>query len=162
MVRWNDGFYGGLIAGLTSAVFYALVAMAWLREVTFAEFFGEIAQGVPGLRGAPITVPLVAFGVVLYFALAASFGIAYAALARRLSTMWQAPTSVLWGIVYGAVVWWVLNDVVVPLTGATNIQPLWEGLVGTIVFYGIVLSELTTVAHRRASRIALTPGPPEW
>ena len=151
MVRWIDGLYGGLIAGVTSALFYALVAVAWLHEMTLGAFFAQIAQALPPLHGAPASAALVVLGLVLYFVLAAAFGIAYALLAKRVSSMWQAPTSVLWGLFYGLVVWWVLNDVLVPLTGAPVVEPLWERLVGTIVGYGLVLSELTTIAHRRAA-----------
>ena len=154
MVRWIDGLYGGLIAGVTSALFYAVVAVAWLHETTLGAFFGQIAQALPPFHAAPASAAMVVLGVVLYFALAAAFGIGYALLAKRLSSMWQAPTSVLWGLFYGLVVWWVLNDVLVPLTGALVVQPLWEGLVGTILGYGLVLSELTTMAHRRAAGAA--------
>jgi uncharacterized membrane protein YagU involved in acid resistance len=154
MVRWIDGLYGGLIAGVTSALFYAVVAVAWLHDTTLGAFFAQIAQALPPFHGAPASAALVALGVVLYFLLAAAFGIVYALLAKRFSSMWQAPTSVLWGLSYGLVVWWVLNDVLVPLTGALVVQPLWEGLVGTILGYGLVLSELTTMAHRRAAGAA--------
>jgi len=154
MVRWIDGFYGGLIAGGTSALFYAVVAVAWLHDVTFGALFAQVAQALPPFRGAPESTPLVALGVVLYLLIAAAFGIAYASLARRLPSMWRAPTSVMWGLAYGLLVWWILNDVVVPVTGVANVQPLWEGLVGTVLFYGVVLSELTTLAHRREAGVA--------
>jgi len=149
MVRWIDGFYGGLIAGVTSASFYMIVTAAWLHDTTPGGFFAQVAQALPPFHGAPSSAPLVGLGVALYFAAAAGFGIVYATLARRLPSMWQAPTSVMWGLCYGLVVWWVLNDVLVPATGAVVDRPLWEGLVGTVVFYGVVLSELTTVARRR-------------
>ncbi|MBV8644436.1 MAG: hypothetical protein JO225_11030 [Candidatus Eremiobacteraeota bacterium] len=151
MVRWIDGFYGGLIAGVTSALFYALVAVAWLHDDTFAGFFAQPALALPAFRGAQPSFVTAALGIVLYLLLGAAFGIVYAQFARRLPSMWQAPTSVAWGLCYGLFVWWVLNDVLVPLTGAVVLQPLWQGLVGTILFYGVVLSELTTMAHRRAS-----------
>jgi uncharacterized membrane protein YagU involved in acid resistance len=155
MVRWFDGLYGGLIAGVTSAAFYAVVAVAWLHETSLAGFFAQVAQALPPFHGAPVEPVVVTLGVVLYFLLAAGFGIVYAALARRMRSMWRAPTSVLWGAAYGLLVWFLLNDVLVPLTGAVDVQPIWEGMVGTVVFYGIVLSELTTLAHRRA----LEPAP---
>jgi uncharacterized protein (DUF2062 family) len=60
----------------------------------------------------------------------------------------------MWGLAYGLLVWFVLNDVLVPVLGAVNVQPLWEGLVGTVLFYGVVLSELTTLAHRREAGVA--------
>ncbi|MEA2720554.1 MAG: hypothetical protein QOJ39_2418 [Candidatus Eremiobacteraeota bacterium] len=154
MVRWIDGFYGGLIAGVTSAVFYAVVAVAWLHEFTLGGFFAEPAQALPPFHGAPASWPLVGLGVVLYLLLAVALGMLYALPARRLRSMWQAPTSVAWGLFYGLLVWWTINDVLVPLTGARYEQPLWVGLVGTVVFYGVVLSELTTLAHRREASAA--------
>ena len=154
MVRWSDGLYGGLIAGLTSAIFYAVVAVAWFREATLSGFFSQPAQALAPFHGAPDSALLAAFGFVLYLLTAGFFGVVYALLARRLRSMWRAPTSVLWGVAYGAVVWVILNDVVVPVSGATNVQPLWQGIVGTVVCYGMVLSELTTVAHRRADSLA--------
>jgi hypothetical protein len=154
MVRWIDGFYGGLIAGGTSALFYAVVAVAWLHDATLGEFFAQVPQALPPFHGAPPSVPLAGLGLVLYLLVAVAFGIAYATLARRLPSMWRAPTSVLWGLAYGLLVWWILNDVVVPVAGVVNVQPLWEGLVGTVLFYGVVLSELTTLAHRREAGVA--------
>ena len=153
MVRWIDGFYGGLIAGGTSALFYAVVAVAW-RHDTLGALFAQAAQALPPFHGAPPSAALAVLGLVLYLLVAAAFGIVYATLARRLPSMWRAPGSVLWGLAFGLLVWWVLNDVVVPLTGGINVQPLWEGLVGTVLFYGVVLSELTTLAHRREAGIA--------
>jgi hypothetical protein len=151
MVRWIDGFSGGLIAGVTSASFYLIVSAAWLHDTTPGGFFAQVAQALPPFHGAPPLPPLVVMGIALYFAVAAAFGVVYATLARRLPSMWRAPTSVVWGLCYGLLVWWILNDIVVPATGSTLDRPLWEGLVGTVVFYGIVLSELTTVAHRRGA-----------
>jgi len=151
MVRWSDGLYGGLIAGCASALFYAVVTVAWLHEATLAGFFSQPAQALAPFHGASASAPLAGLGFVLYLLTAGAFGVIYGLLARRLTSMWQAPTSVLWGICYGLIVWWVLNDVLVPATAAVNVQPLWQGLVGTVLFYGVVLSELTTVAHRRAA-----------
>jgi uncharacterized membrane protein YagU involved in acid resistance len=151
MVRWIDGFYGGLIAGVTSALFSLIVSVGWLHDTTPGSFFAQVAQALPPFHGAPPLPPLVVLGFALYLLVAAAFGIVYATLARRLPSMWRAPTSVMWGLCYGLLVWWILNDIVVPVTGATVDRPLWEGLVGTVVFYGIVLSELTTVAHRRGA-----------
>lgn len=154
MVRWIDGFYGGLIAGVTSALFYAVVAVARLHDATLGGFFAQIPQALPPFHAAPASAVLVVLGIVLFLLLAAAFGIGYALLARRLPSMWRAPTSVLWGLAYGLLVWFVLNDVLVPVTGARNVQPLWEGLVGTVLFYGVVLSEVTTLAYRREAGVA--------
>ncbi len=155
MVRWFDGLYGGLLAGVTSAVFYTVVPVAWLHETTFAAFFAQIAQALPPFHNAPVAPPIVALGLVIHFLTAGVFGMVYTAVARHQRSMWQAPTSVLWGTSYGLLLWWFLNDFVVPVTGATNVQPLWEGLVGTVLCFGIVLSEYTTIIHRRDTVAAL-------
>ncbi len=154
MVRWIDGIAGGAVAGVTSAAFYGAVPAAWLHETTLGTFFAQLAQALPPLHGAAATPAIVALGVALHFAVAILFALGYVALAQRLRSMWRAPTSVLWGVGYGLFVWWALNDVAVPVTGAINVQPLWEGLVGTVVCYGLVLSELTTMAFRRQASAA--------
>jgi len=149
MARWSYGLYGGLIAGVTSALFYAVVSVAWLHETTLGTFFAQIAQALPPLHAVPAAPPVVALGVVLHFVIAGAFGVVYGLLAARVGSMRRAPTSLLWGLAYGLVVWWLLNDVIVPVLGADNVQPLWEGLLGTLVFYGVVLSEATAVVTRR-------------
>jgi hypothetical protein len=149
MVRWIDGFYGGLIAGATSALFCSLVAAVWLHDAVSVQF-AQVAQALAPFHGAPAAWPLVGLGAVVWLLLAAAFGIAYGSLAGRLRSMWRAPGSVAWGLSYGLLVWWAINDVLVPVSGAVVTQPAWEGLVGTVVFYGLVLSEVTTLARRRA------------
>jgi uncharacterized membrane protein YagU involved in acid resistance len=150
MIRWIDGFYGGLIAGAVSAAFDALVMVAWEHETTLGEQFAQVARALPPFHAAATTWALVGLGLVLWLLLGVGFGIVYALLARRVASMWRAPGSVAWGLCYGLLVWWAINDVFVPVTGALDTQPLVIGLVGTVVFYGVVLSEATTLALRRA------------
>ena len=148
MVRWYDGLFGGLLAGLTVALFYVIVSVAWLHDMTVAEFFANIASGI--LHGPHLAKNIwaILFGVSLHFLVAAVFGIIYAFVAQRVRSMWQAPFSVMWGLLYGLFVWFVISDVLVPLLGITSTLPLWEGLVADTIFYGIVLSEYTTVVYR--------------
>jgi hypothetical protein len=158
MVRWIDGFYGGMLAGVTSAGFYTAAGALWLHDIGPAEFFAQVARGLPPLHAAAGSWALTGLGVVLYVLLAAAFGVLYASLARRTRSMWRAPGSVAWGMCYGLLVWWAINDVLVPVSGAIDLQPLWETLAGTVIFYGIVLSEAMTLARRRAEA-ALPPAP---
>ncbi|GAC1591054.1 MAG: hypothetical protein NVS3B28_18550 [Candidatus Velthaea sp.] len=155
MVRWYDGLYGGLVAGCAVAVFYALVALAWLHDASLGGFFAEIASGV--IRtSAPLdrNAWAIACGVGLHFLGAAAFGIVYALAAERIRSMGRAPYSVLWGLMYGLVVWFAINDLLVPLLGVSSTQPLWEGLVGSILFYGVVISEFITVVKRSKATAA--------
>jgi hypothetical protein len=151
MVRWIDGFYSGLAASVTSAAFYAVAATAWVHGDSAAAAFAQIARALPGLHAAPAAWPEAGLGLVLYLLAGSALGIAYALVARGRRSMWRAPTSVLWGIAYGLVVWWFGADVLVPVLGASDFRPLWEGVTATVLFYGVVLSELTTFACRRAA-----------
>ncbi|HTD36401.1 MAG TPA: hypothetical protein VK669_02710 [Candidatus Limnocylindrales bacterium] len=158
MVRWIDGFYGGLIAGVMSAIFHALVSVAWLHDMTLSELFAQVAQALPPFHGAPPSWALVGLGVVLWLLVAVAFGILYALLARHVRSMWRAPGSVVWGLCYGLLVWWLINDVAVPVSGAVVTEPLWVGLLGTVLFYGVLLSEATTMALRRRRLDLSGPG----
>lgn len=159
MLRWVDGFHGGLIAGAMSALCSATLTVTWLHEMTLGELFAQAARALPAFRAAADSWALTGLGAVIYLLLAAAFGIAYALLARQRPSMWRAPASVVWGLGYGLLVWWLVNDVVVPIASVPAMQPAWEGLVATVVFYGLVLSELTVLARRRAERRAGSPLP---
>ena len=152
MVRWYDGLFGGLVAGCTVALFYAIVTVAWLHDATLPGFFAEIASGF--IHGANLESNpwAVAFGMGLHFITASLFGILYALIAERFPPMWHAPFSVFCGILYGLVVWLAINDVLVPVLGISSTLPLWEGLVANTVFYGVVISEYMTVV--RTSKVA--------
>ena len=155
MVRWYDGLYGGLVAGFTVALFYALVAISWLHETTLGGFFAQIASGAIH-TGAPLdrNAWAIACGVGLHFLSAAGFGIGYALAAGRIRSMVRPPFSVLWGLAYGLAVWFTINDLLVPLLGIASTQPLWEGLIADTIFYGIVISEFITVVNGRKADTA--------
>ncbi len=114
MVHWSDGLYGGLIAGLVSALFFMLVGVT-------------VDHGPAG----------------------AVFGIVYALIAARFKPMWSAPTSVLCGFTYGLVMYFIAEDVTVPILHVISFTPAWEALVGNVLFHGLVLSEYITISHRR-------------
>jgi hypothetical protein len=151
MVRWIDGLIGGFVAGLTSMAFFTLVGVAWLHETTYGEFFAQTTRLVPALRDASPSPLLTQLGAARNLALSVLLGLVYAGLAARTPSMQRLPTSLVWGIVYGVAVWLLVNEVLVPATGVVSVQPLWEGLVGSIVAYGIVLSEIAAVAARRVA-----------
>jgi len=134
MIRWTDGLYGGLIAGVVSAMFFLLVGMGVIHEPVLGRYFVDFAVAIFGSRIENLP---------------AIFGIFYATLAARFKPAWSAPTSVLCGITYGFFMFFVAEDVMVPLLRVVSYTPAWEGLVGNVVFHGIIVSEYITIAHRR-------------
>lgn len=149
MVRWSDGLYGGLIAGVVSALFFIIVGQQVDHDAVFGDYFVRFADAVFGSRAEGLGMMALIFGIVLYFIAAAIFGILYALVANSFRPTWKAPTSILCGITYGFVMYFVVEDVLVPVLGVTSYQPLWEGLVGNVFFHGIVISEFITIAIRR-------------
>jgi hypothetical protein len=137
MVRWSDGLYGGLIAGLVSALFFLFVGVAIVHEPVLGEYFVRFSVGIFGSRME--SLPLVAL----------LFGLFYANIASRFKPSWTAPTSVLCGICYGFFMYFIAEDVTVPVLHVISYTPLWEALLGNIVFHGLVISEYITIAHRR-------------
>lgn len=149
MVRWSDGLYGGLIAGLVSALFFLLVGTVIDHQTVFGDYFVEFAAGIfgPKILGLPLLA--LGFGLFLHFIAAAFFGICYALVAARFKPMWTAPTSVLCGFTYGLLMYFVAEDVAVPILRVTSYTPTWEALLGFVLFFGLVMSEYITIAHRR-------------
>ena len=147
MVRWTDGLYGGLIAGLVSAVFFAFAGT--LDHAPFGDYFVRFAVAVFGPRGENLGAIALLFGLFLHFFEAAIFGIIYALIAKGFRPMWKAPTSVLCGITYGFVMYFVTEDVIVPMLHVVSYTRAWEAIVGNVVFHGIILSEYITIAFRR-------------
>ena len=149
MVRWSDGLIGGLIAGVISALFFIIVGQQIDHEAVLGDYFVRFANAVFGSRAESLGSFALLFGLFLYSVAAAIFGILYGLVAAGFRPMWKAPTSVLCGITYGFIMYFVVEDVLVPVLGVTSYQPLWEGLVGNVLFHGIVISEYITIAFRR-------------
>jgi hypothetical protein len=149
MVRWSDGLYGGTIAGLVSALFFLFCGVAIVHEPVLGDYFVRFAVGVFGPRIESLPIVALLFGLFLHFFSAAIFGIFYASFASRFKPSWTAPTSVLCGISYGLVLYFVTEDVTVPIMHVVSYTPLWEALLGNVFFHGVVISEYITIAHRR-------------
>jgi hypothetical protein len=149
MVRWSDGLYGGLIAGLVSALFFLFTGAVIVHEPVFGDYFVRFAVGVFGSRieGAPFIGLL--FGLFMHIFAAAIVGIVYALIAARFKPAWTAPTSVLCGLCYGIFLYFLAEDTAVPIMHVISYTPMWEALLGNILFHGLVISEYITIAHRR-------------
>jgi len=149
MVRWSDGLYGGIIAGLVSALFFLFCGVAIVHEPVLGDYFVRFAVGVFGSRIESVPLVGLLFGLFLHFFAAAIFGIFYANLASRFKPSWTAPTSVLCGIAYGFFMFFIAEDIAVPVMRVVSTTPLWEALIGNVFFHGVVISEYITIAHRR-------------
>lgn len=158
-MRWIDGLVGGLVAGVVSMVYFTVVAVAWLGEMSINEFFAQPARLIPQLRGTAPSVALTLVGVVLYLGLAVLLGLVYGRFSTTRPSTRRLPNSLFWGTFYGLATWLLVHDVFVPWTGVVDVEPLWEGLAGCVLF-GLVLSEMVAVAGRRSALVAQELGLP--
>ena len=123
MVRWSDGLYGGFIAGLISALFFLFCGMVIVHEPVLGDYFVRFAVGVFGSRIEGLPIVGLLFGLFLHFFAAAIFGIFYASMASRFKPSWTAPTSVLCGIAYGFFMFFIAEDVSVPVLHVISYDP---------------------------------------
>jgi hypothetical protein len=113
------------------------------------DYFVRFSVGVFGSRIESLPLLGLLFGLFLHFLSAAILGIFYASIAARFKPSWTAPTSVLCGLCYGFFMFFIAEDVAVPVMRVISYTPLWEALLGNVLFHGVVMSEYITIAHRR-------------
>jgi hypothetical protein len=148
--RWYHGLYGGLVGGTAALAVFWIAGAVWTRDIPLTEWARLVAAVVLGSRANEPTALVVAVGIVLHFLVAASFGVLYAVVARLVPRLTRPPVSALSGFAYGALVWYLLANVVVPVTGVPNVVPLWEGLLTSVLVYGFAVSEVVSVLRPRS------------
>ena len=106
-------FWGGLIAG-TLDITGACVA-AWLRSsVPPVRVFQSIASGLLGPAAYAGGAKTAALGLALHFFIATIWTVVFYFASRKLRYLIEQP--VVWGLVYGVVVYAFMNFVVLPLS----------------------------------------------
>lgn len=106
-------FWGGLIAGVLDLA-GACVA-SWLRAgVRPVRVMQSISSGLLGSAAYSGGAKTATLGVVLHFFIATVWTVVFYAASRKLRFLLDQP--ILWGLVYGVIVWTFMNFVVLPLS----------------------------------------------
>jgi hypothetical protein len=116
--------FAGLLAGALDIT--AAFAMYVPRGASAIRILQSIAAGLIGpsaIKGGAITAAL---GLALHFFIALSAAAVYYAASRRLRVLWQRPVPC--GLAYGAVVFVVMNFVVVPNSAGAHRPFVWNGM----------------------------------
>ena len=103
---------GGSIAGLCD-ITYAVV-FSGFRGVPALRVLQSVASGLFGAAAFKGGVPMGALGLLLHFLIAISFAAIFYLASRRFPFLLQR--AVLCGIVYGAIIYGVMNLIVLPLS----------------------------------------------
>src|SRR5688572_10765679 len=139
---------GGGVAGLLDAI-YATVLWGMVLGSNPAAVWQSVASGLSGKASFQGGAATAALGLALHFFIAFVMALVYVRAARRLPVLLARP--VLMGVLYGFVLYVVMNFVVVPLS-AIGFRP--PSLAGTIraLFPHILLvgPAIALIAGRRA------------
>jgi hypothetical protein len=106
-------FWGGLIAGALDITGACVVS--WLRaSLPPVRVFQSVASGLLGPAAYTGETKTAALGLALHFLIATVWTIVFYVASRKLRFLVQQP--ILWGLVYGVVVYAFMNFVVLPMS----------------------------------------------
>lgn len=143
-------FWGELIAGTLDIV--AACLTAWFRAgVTPTRVLQSVASGLLGAAAYNGGTKTAVLGLALHFLIATIWTIIFYAASRKLRFLIERPE--VWGLIYGVVVYAVMNFVVLPLSqfpqrGTPTLTGRAIGLVIIMFFIGLPIA----VIVRRFSR----------
>jgi hypothetical protein len=124
---------GGLVAGLLDiAAAFAVYGMRGARPVRILQ---SIASGVLGPAAFQGGARTAALGLLLHFVIAGGAAAVYYVASRRVGVLLRRP--VVSGLLYGVVVYMVMNHVVVPLSAVAK-RPFAPGLAAVILVVHMV------------------------
>jgi hypothetical protein len=107
----------GLVAG-TLDISYNLIYNSF-RHITPAMVFRFIASGLVGVpRAVQMGAAGIALGVFLHYFIAMSWTVIFYAASRKIAILWRRP--VVSGLLYGCLVFVVMNFIVLPLSNVPH------------------------------------------
>ena len=143
---------GGSLAGALLVVDEIVVFTAQARDPI--ETLQYVASGLIGDEAFSGGYETAALGVAFHFLIAFMTAAAYYEASRVLPALYRQP--LLWGPVFGAGVYFVMNYAVVPLTAAPRVPFSWglliNGVVGHALLVGLPIALMTSRSahsHRR-------------
>ncbi len=149
--------WAGILAG-TLDITDALV-FSGLRGVAPVRVLQYIASGLLGPRSFQGGLLTAALGAFLHYVIAFSAACIFYVASRRLASLTRRP--IVWGLTYGAVVYAVMNVIVLPLSavhrprGAATGISLVNGVLAVVLLVGLPISLIV----RRHSETKEVPAP---
>ncbi len=141
--------YGaGVVGGIDFA--YASVGVAWMGRSWYQAWQG-VSSALLGRDSFAGGVPTVLLGILLHFIVATCIVGVYVASSRWIPVLGQK--SLLCGLVYGVVAFFVMNEVVIPLTRIGPRPFVWSAFnIGGLFVHTLLLGPAAAYFARRASQ----------
>jgi hypothetical protein len=142
-----------LVAFLLATVDLIFACTYWhqLYQVPWSRLVQNIASGLLGKRSFAGGTPTVALGVLLQYFMMSIMVCVYYALSMRVPTLREKPWRC--GLLYGVVLYVVMNFIVVPLSAAPKGPVVTSWIIGSIVMHliiGVSIAHGARWAARRA------------
>lgn len=138
----------GALAGVLDILAAFLISWPRVSPVRVLQYIASGALGPAAFRGGVATA---AAGLVFHFAIAFGAAAVYVASSRRWPLLLSRPVAC--GIVYGVVVYAVMQLVVLPLSRVTRGTPTWSSIVTMVVIHitcvGLPIALVTWQSMRR-------------
>lgn len=138
-------FWIGLVAGTLDIT--ENIIFNDFRGVTMKMIFQYIASGLIGMKSFGLGAESVALGVAIHYAIAMTWTVVFYFLSRKLLILTRQAASC--GIVYGGVVYIIMNFVVLPLTAvphstkAVTLASRVSGVLALLFCIGLTIALLT-------------------
>ncbi|HLJ41516.1 MAG TPA: hypothetical protein VKT50_08495, partial [Candidatus Acidoferrales bacterium] len=135
----------GLVAGTLDIT--ENIIFNHFRGVTMKMIFQYIASGLIGMKSFSLGAGSVALGVAIHYAIAMTWTVIFYFLSRKLLILTRR--AAISGIVYGGVVYVIMNFVVLPLTAvphstkAITLASRVSGVLALLLCIGLTISLLT-------------------
>lgn len=141
----------GFIAGTLDAAGAVIVYCLLMKVVTVTQLFHGIAAGLFGdtIIGSENVMAII--GLLLHYFIAFCFATGYFVVYPHLRFLQK--NAFISGLLYGLVVWIIMNLIVVPLSQAHHSPPTWPGFLRgagiLMVCIGLPVSFITTLFYKK-------------
>lgn len=147
-------FYGGLAVGVLDALDATI--FNGLRGVSAARVWQYVASGVLGRASFGGGLKTAALGLSLHFLIAFILaGIYYGASLYLPALLRRA---LMWGLIYGVAVYFVMSYVVLPLSAAPplsfSLAPFLNGVIGHALLVGLPIALIARRSQRPSQEMA--------
>ena len=138
-------FWIGLVAGTLDIT--ENIVFNHFRGVTMKMIFQYIASGLIGMKSFSLGAESVALGVAIHYAIAMTWTVIFYFLSRKLLILTRQ--AAICGLVYGGVVYVIMNFVVLPLTAvphsakAMTVASRVSGVLALLFCIGLTIALLT-------------------
>lgn len=144
-------FWGGLIAGALDITGACVVS--WLRaSVPAVRVLQSVASGLLGPAAYTGGTKTAVLGLVLHFLIATIWTIVFYVASRKLRFLLQQP--IVWGLIYGVVVYAFMNFVVLPWSHFPQRTPptLTGRLIGLLIIMFCIGLPIALIVRRFSQR----------